>query len=51
MITGLLGISYSIVELIFVIKGCFGFGIIDILIYVTPIVALIIGYRIYSKNE
>ena len=38
MIVGLLGIAYSILEPLFVIKGCFGYGILDLLIYILPIV-------------
>ena len=51
MAIGLLGILYSILEPLFVIKGCFGYGIIDVLIYVVPIVILVIGYRVYNRNE
>jgi len=45
----LFGLLYSILEPLFVINGCFGYGIIDVLIYVVPIAMLIIEYRIYSK--
>ena len=51
MAIGLLGILYSILEPLFVTKGCFGYGIIDVLIYVVPIAMLIIGYRIFNRNE
>lgn len=51
MITGLLGIFFSILEPIFVTKGCFGYGIADVLIYVVPIAMLIVGYRIYNNSE
>lgn len=51
MILGLIGITYAVLEPIFIIRGCFGYGIIDALIYIVPIGLLLIGYNVYSKYE
>lgn len=51
MVLGLLGIVYALLEPLFIIRGCFGYGFIDSLIYIVPIGMLLIGYRIYSKHE
>ena len=51
MIAGLIGIMYCLIEPYIVHNGCFGYRIVDVLIYLFPIVAIIMGYRIYSKNE